>query len=39
VQDNLEEKIFAIECESVNVEVQWNNSKTRVLGTMISLRE
>jgi hypothetical protein len=27
VQDNLKEKLDAIECESGNVEVQWNNIK------------
>ena len=27
VQDTLKEKLGAIECESGNVEVQWNNIK------------
>jgi hypothetical protein len=35
VQNTPEEKIFAIECGSGNVEVQWNNNNTPVLGTMI----
>jgi hypothetical protein len=34
VQHTLEEKFGAIECESVNVEVQWKNVKEFVLGTM-----
>jgi hypothetical protein len=34
VHDRLEEKLGAIKCESVNVEVQWNNIKKCVLDTM-----
>jgi hypothetical protein len=31
VQDTVEEKLFAIGCDSGNVEVQWNNIKECVL--------
>ena len=34
VQDTLEEKLGAIECESGNAEVQWNNIKECVLDTI-----
>jgi len=34
VQDNLEEKLCAIECESGNAEVQWNNIKECMLDTI-----
>ena len=37
VQDILEEKLGAVGCESVNVEVQWNNIKERVLDTISDL--
>jgi hypothetical protein len=37
VQDNLEEKLCAIESESGNVEVQWNNTKKCVLDTVSDL--
>ena len=33
MQDALEEKLGAIECESGNVEMQWNNIKKCVLDT------
>jgi len=33
VQDTLEGKLGAIECDSGNVEVQWNNIKECVLDT------
>ena len=34
VQDNLEEKLGAIECESGNAEMQWKNIKECVLDTI-----
>jgi hypothetical protein len=34
VQDTLEGKLGTIECDSVNVEVQWNNIKECVLDTL-----
>jgi hypothetical protein len=34
VKDAVEEKLGAIECESGNVEVQWNNIKKCVLDSM-----
>jgi len=34
VQDTLEGKLGAIECDSRNVEVQWNNIKECVLDTL-----
>ena len=34
VQDTLEGKLGAIECDSGNVEVQWNNIKECVLDTL-----
>ena len=34
VQDTLERKLGAIECDSGNVEVQWNNIKECVLDTL-----
>jgi hypothetical protein len=34
VQDIPEEKLDAIECQSGNVEVQWNNTKKCMLNTM-----
>ena len=34
VQDTPEEKLVAIECESGNAEVQWNNIKECVLDTI-----
>jgi hypothetical protein len=37
VQDNLEEKLCAIECDSGNVEVQWKNIKECVLDTISDL--
>ena len=37
VQDALQEKLGAIECESCNVEVQWNNIKKCVLDAMSDL--
>jgi len=37
VQDTLEEKLSAIECESGNAEVQWKNIKERVLDTISDL--
>jgi len=37
VQGTVEEKLGAIECESGNVEVQWNNIKECVLDTIIYL--
>ena len=37
VQHTLEEKLFAVECESRNVEVQWNNMKKCVLDTISDL--
>ena len=37
VQDTLEEKLCAIECESGNVEVQWNNIKECMLDTISDL--
>jgi hypothetical protein len=37
VQDTLEEKLSAIECESGNAEVQWNNVKECVLLLVIWL--
>ena len=37
MQDILEEKLGAVGCESVNVEVQWNNIKERVLDTISDL--
>jgi hypothetical protein len=37
VQDNLEGKLGAIECDSGNVDVQWNNIKECVLYTLSDL--
>ena len=37
VQDTLQEKTGAIECESVNVEEQWKNIKECVLDTVSDL--
>ena len=37
MQDALEEKLGAIECESGNVEMQWNNIKKCVLDTTTDL--
>ena len=37
MQDTLEEKLGAIECESVNAEVQWKNIKECVLDTISDL--
>jgi len=37
VQDALEEKLGAIECESGNAEVQWKNTKECVLDTISDL--
>ena len=37
VQDTLEGKLSAIECDSGNVEVQWNNIQERVLDTLSDL--
>ena len=37
VQDTLEEKLGASECESENAEVQWKNIKECVLGTISDL--
>jgi len=37
VQDTLEEKLGATECESGNVEVQWKNIKECVLDTISDL--
>ena len=37
VQDTLEGKLGAIECDSGNVEVQWNNIKGCVLDTLSDL--
>ena len=37
VQDTLEEKLVAIECESGNAEVQWKNIKECVLDTISDL--
>jgi hypothetical protein len=37
VQDILEEKLGEIKCESGNVEVQWNDIKKCVLGSMSDL--
>jgi hypothetical protein len=37
VHDSLEEKLDAINCESGNVEVQWNNIKKCMLDTMSDL--
>jgi hypothetical protein len=37
VQDNLEGKLGAIECDSGNIEVQWNNIKECVLDTLSDL--
>jgi len=37
VQDTLEGKLGAIECESGNVEVQWNNIKECVFNTVSDL--
>jgi hypothetical protein len=37
VQDTLEEKLGAIQCDSWNVEVQWNNIKKCVLDTISDL--
>jgi hypothetical protein len=37
VPDNIEEKIGAIECDSGNVKVQWNNVKECVLDTISDL--
>jgi hypothetical protein len=34
VQDTLERKLGAIECDSGNVEEQWNNIKECVLNTL-----
>jgi len=37
VQDTLEEKLGAIECESENAEVQWKNIRECVLDTISDL--
>jgi hypothetical protein len=37
VQDTLEEKLSATECDSKNVKVQWNNMKECVLDTLSDL--
>jgi hypothetical protein len=37
VQDNLEEKLGAIGCDSGKVKVQWNNIKEYVLDTISDL--
>ena len=37
VQDTLEGKVCATECDSGNVEVQWNNRKECVLDTLSDL--
>ena len=37
VQDTLEEKLCAIECESGNAEVQWNNIKECMLHSISDL--
>jgi hypothetical protein len=37
VQDTVERKLGAIECDSENVEVQWNNIKECVLDTLSDL--
>jgi hypothetical protein len=37
VQDTIERKLGAIECDSGNVEVQWNNKKEGVLDTLSDL--
>ena len=37
VQDTLEEKLGAVECESGNVEVQWNNIEKCLLNTVSDL--
>ena len=37
VQDTLEGKLGAIECDNGNVEVQWNNIKECVLDTLNDL--
>jgi hypothetical protein len=37
VQDTVEGKLGAIECDSGNVEVQWNNIKECVLDTLSDL--
>jgi hypothetical protein len=37
VHESLEEKLGTMKCESVNVEVQWNNIKKCVLDTMSDL--
>jgi hypothetical protein len=37
VQETLEEKLSAIECESGNAEVQWNNIKECLLDTISDL--
>ena len=37
MQDTLEEKLGAIECESGNAEVQWKNIKECVLDTISDL--
>ena len=37
VQDTLEEKLGAIECESGNAEVQWKNTKKNMLDTISDL--
>jgi hypothetical protein len=37
VQDTLERKLGAIECDSGNVEMRWNNIKERVLDTLSDL--
>jgi hypothetical protein len=39
VQDALEEKLGSTECESRNVEVQWNNIQKCMLHTMSDLVE
>jgi hypothetical protein len=39
VQNTLEEKFCAIECDSGNVELQWNNVKKCVSDTMSDLVE
>ena len=37
IQDILEEKLGAIECENGNAEVQWKHIKECVLGTVSAL--
>jgi hypothetical protein len=39
VQDSLEEKLAAIECESETVDFEWNNIKQCVVGTVSDIGE